>query len=44
MRILIVPMFALATMGGPWSRTPAIAKAFEGTEHKVLVGVVPDGN
>lgn len=44
MKVLVVPMFALATMGGPWSRALAISKAFESAGHKVLMGVAPDGN
>lgn len=44
MNILIVPMFALSRMGGPWSRAQAIAAAFEQAGHHVVLGIAPDGN
>ncbi len=44
MKVLIVPMFARATMGGPWSRALALGQALENAGHKILMGVAPDGN
>ena len=44
MNVLVVPMFALSRMGGPWSRAKAIASAFEHAGHRVLLGVADDGN
>ena len=44
MNILVVPMFALSRMGGPWSRAQAIAAAFERAGHGVVLGVADDGN
>ena len=44
MKVLIVPMFALSRMGGPWSRAQAIAAAFERAGHQVVLGVADDGN
>ncbi|MCR5845433.1 MAG: glycosyl transferase [bacterium] len=44
MRVLIVPMFALSRMGGPWSRAQAIADAFARAGHEAVLGVAPDGN
>ena len=44
MNVLIVPMFALSRMGGPWSRAQAIADAFEQAGHHVVLGVSDDGN
>ncbi|MBO4365882.1 MAG: glycosyltransferase family 1 protein [Eggerthellaceae bacterium] len=44
MNVLVVPMFALSRMSGPWSRAQAIAGAFEQAGHHVLLGVSRDGN
>ncbi|MDO4539020.1 MAG: glycosyltransferase [Coriobacteriales bacterium] len=44
MKILIVPMFALSRMGGPWSRAQRIASAFIASGHDVAIGIAADGN
>ena len=44
MNVLVVPMFALSRMGGPWSRAQAIAAALERAGHRVVLGVADDGN
>ena len=44
MKILIVPMFALSSMNGPWSRAVIIANAFEAAGHHVVLGCAEDGN
>lgn len=44
MRILVVPMFALSRMGGPWSRAQKISAAFMEAGHDVTMGVAHDGN
>lgn len=44
MNVLVVPMFALSRMGGPWSRAQAIAAAFDDAGHRVVLGVAGDGN
>ena len=44
MNVLVVPMFALSRMGGPWSRVQAIAAAFGRAGHRVVLGVSDDGN
>ena len=44
MNVLVVPMFALSRMGGPWSRAQAIAAALEQAGHHVVLGVSDDGN
>lgn len=44
MNVLVVPMFALSRMGGPWSRAQAIAAAFERAGHHVVLGISADGN
>ena len=44
MKILIVPMFALSRMGGPWSRAQKIAAAFVDSGHDVTIGMAADGN
>ncbi len=44
MNVLVVPMFALSRMGGPWSRAQAIAAAFGRAGHRVVLGVSDDGN
>ena len=44
MNVLVVPMFALSRMGGPWSRAQAIAAAFEHAGHHVVLGISDDGN
>lgn len=44
MNVLVVPMFALSRMGGPWSRAQTIASAFEQAGHHVVLGIARDGN
>ena len=44
MNILVVPMFALSRMNGPWSRAQAIAAAFDRRGHRVVLGMAEDGN
>ena len=44
MNVLVVPMFALSRMGGPWSRAQAIAAAFQRAGHHVVLGMADDGN
>ena len=44
MNVLVVPMFALSRMGGPWSRAQAVAAAFRDAGHRVVLGVADDGN
>ena len=44
MNVLVVPMFALSRMGGPWSRAQAVAAAFERAGHRVVLGMAEDGN
>ena len=44
MNVLVVPMFALSRMGGPWSRAQAVSAAFQRTGHRVVLGVSDDGN
>ena len=44
MNVLVVPMFALSRMGGPWGRVQAIAAAFERAGHRVVLGIADDGN
>lgn len=44
MNVLVVPMFALSRMGGPWSRAQAIAAALEQAGHHVVLGIADDGN
>ena len=44
MKILIVPMFALSPMEGPWSRVQKIAHAFMSAGHDVTLGFAEDGN
>ena len=44
MNILVVPMFALSRMSGPWSRAQAIAAAFDRAGHHVVLGMADDGN
>ena len=44
MRILIVPMFALSSMNGPWSRAQTVARAFLEAGHDVVLAQAPDGN
>ena len=44
MNVLVVPMFALSRMGGPWSRAQAVAAAFERAGHHVVLGMADDGN
>ena len=44
MNVLVVPMFALSRMGGPWGRAQAIAAALEGAGHHVVLGMADDGN
>lgn len=44
MKALIVPMFSLSPMGGPWSRVQKIAHAFVDAGHDVAMGFAGDGN
>ena len=44
MKILIIPMFALSRMNGPWSRAQKIARAFLSAGHEVILGTAADGN
>ena len=44
MNVLVVPMFALSRMGGPWSRAQAVSSAFEKAGHHVVLGMADDGN
>ena len=44
MNVLVVPMFALSRMGGPWGRAQSIAAAFESAGHHVVLGIADDGN
>ena len=44
MNVLVVPMFALSRMSGPWSRAQAVAEAFAHAGHRVVLGVAADGN
>ncbi|MBR2790161.1 MAG: hypothetical protein IKD70_06040, partial [Eggerthellaceae bacterium] len=44
MNILVVPMFALSQMGGPWSRAQRIAWALEAAGHHVVLARAEDGN
>ena len=44
MKLLIVPMFALSPMAGPWSRAQRIARAFIAAGHEVVLGMAADGN
>lgn len=44
MNVLVVPMFALSRMGGPWSRAQAVAGALQRAGHRALLGVAADGN
>lgn len=44
MNVLVVPMFALSRMGGPWGRAQAITAAFESAGHHVVLGIADDGN
>nr|AHF25143.1 putative glycosyltransferase, MGT family [uncultured bacterium Contig1772] len=44
MNVLVVPMFALSRMGGPWSRAQAIAAAFDRAGHRVVLAMADDGN
>ena len=44
MNVLVVPMFALSRMGGPWSRAQAVAAAFRDAGHRVVLGMADDGN
>lgn len=44
MNVLVVPMFALSRMSGPWNRAQSIAAAFEHAGHHVVLGVADDGN
>ena len=44
MNILVVPMFALSQMGGPWSRAQRIAQALEAAGHHVVLARAEDGN
>ena len=44
MKVLVVPMFALSAMGGPWSRAQKVAAAFQTAGHEVAMGMACDGN
>ncbi|MBR2789733.1 MAG: hypothetical protein IKD70_03840 [Eggerthellaceae bacterium] len=44
MKVLVVPMFALSAMGGPWSRAQAIAAAAEAAGHHAVLAMSADGN
>lgn len=44
MKILVMPMFALSSMSGPWSRAQKIASAFQAAGHEAILGFTPDGN
>ncbi|MBO4352170.1 MAG: glycosyltransferase family 1 protein [Eggerthellaceae bacterium] len=44
MNVLVIPMFALSRMGGPWSRAQSVASAFEQAGHHVVLGMADDGN
>ena len=44
MKVLIVPMFALSAMNGPWSRAVTVAEAFARAGHEAVLGFAPDGN
>ena len=44
MNILVVPLFALSRMGGPWSRAQSVARAFVAAGHHVVLGLADDGN
>ena len=44
MKVLVVPMFALSPMGGPWSRAQRIASSFLAAGHDVILGFADDGN
>jgi len=44
MNVLVVPMFALSRMSGPWNRAQSIAAAFERAGHHAVLGVADDGN
>ena len=44
MKILLVPMFALSRMSGPWSRAQKIAAALAQAGHQVTLGIADDGN
>ena len=44
MKILVVPMFALSRMNGPWSRAQIIAESFERAGHDVTLAWADDGN
>ena len=44
MNVLVVPMFALSRMSGPWNRAQSIAAAFERAGHHAVLGTADDGN
>ena len=44
MNVLVVPMFALSRMGGPWGRAQAISAALERSGCHVVLAVAEDGN
>ena len=44
MNVLVVPMFALSRMGGPWGRAQTVAAAFENAGHHVVLAMADDGN
>ena len=44
MNVLVVPMFALSRMGGPWGRAQAVSAALERSGCQVVLAVAEDGN
>ena len=44
MKVLIVPMFALSPMNGPWSRAQTLARTFLAAGHDVVLARAADGN
>ena len=44
MNVLVVSMFALSQMGGPWGRAQAIAAACELAGHHAVLATAADGN
>ena len=44
LNVLVVPMFALSRMGGPWSRAQAIAVALQQAGHRAVLAMADDGN
>lgn len=44
LNVLVVPMFALSRMSGPWGRAQALAAALHKAGHRVVLGMAADGN